>query len=93
MRPEMAASPGTPEHFRAPERLENSQEAAPGGSGFGVGGGNGSPSAYSVRSIIVVLPAMWLTEWTAESTIKAARTKTAKLTGIFFKGVASSATS
>jgi hypothetical protein len=51
MRPEMALWYWNRCVFQFTESLEDSQETAPGGIGFGTGGGIGSPSARSVGSI------------------------------------------
>src|SRR5258708_2901270 len=53
----------------------------------GIGGGSGQPSALNVRSIVTGLPAERLTDRTMGSTIKTARTETARASIVFFKGV------
>ena len=47
----------------------------------------GQPSAISGRSIVMGLPAERLTDRTTGSTIKTAKTETAKTIAVFFKGV------
>jgi hypothetical protein len=54
----------------------------------GIGGGKGEPSANCVRSIVMGLPAVRLTDRTTSSIINIARAETAKASAVFFKGVA-----
>jgi hypothetical protein len=56
MRPEMASWYWNGGQLEFAERLENSHETMPGGTGFGTGGGIGSPSARSNLSITGALP-------------------------------------
>jgi hypothetical protein len=49
-------------------------------------GGMGQPSALSVPSIVMGLPAERLTDRTTGSTIRTAKTETATTNAVFFKG-------